>query len=375
MVSRSAHADDIAMKGEGYYSLATKGAKDVIDGAAPLVESALDAMASEGHLQNTQRPFCMADMGCADGGTSLAMVGAALTKVQALVPKRPLTMVYSDQTFNDYNALFRIVHGHTTIESHLPRIEGLHVFASATSFYQQALPAGSLDLGFSATAMHWLSRKPMDISNHVHATGAQGAELAAFADQGRRDWETILQHRAAELAPGGRLVLVNFCRDEAGRYLGNTSGKNMFSILNDLWVGSMDDGTITSDEYRAMTLPQYYKDLEEFTAPLQNRDNAIAGAGLRLEEAFTRVVPCPFAKEFAEGGGKDPTEFAKSYIPTIRSWNESIFFAGLSPARPREERQEIIDDYYGRYEQLVREAPQQHRMDYVHAYLVIRKEA
>ena len=57
--------------------------------------------------------------------------------------------------------------------------------------------------------MHWLSHKPCDLTNHVHMVGATGAELAAFAEQGRRDWETILLHRARELVPGGRLVLVN----------------------------------------------------------------------------------------------------------------------------------------------------------------------
>jgi hypothetical protein len=65
--------------------------------------------------------------------------------------------------------------------------------------------------------MHWLSHKPCDITDHVHAVGASGAELAAFAEQGRRDWETILLQRAHELVSGGRLVLANCCQDEAGR--------------------------------------------------------------------------------------------------------------------------------------------------------------
>ncbi len=371
MSQRRVHADDVAMKGGGYYSLATKGAKDVIDGATPLVLEAIDAMAREGALTAEGRPFCMADMGCADGGTSLAMVGRALGKVRAAAPDRPLLMVYSDQTFNDYNALFRTVHGHGPMESPLAGIDQLHLLASATSFYQQALPAGSLDLGFSATAMHWLSRKPADITGHVHATGASGPERAAYEDQGRQDWQTILLQRARELAPGGRLVLVNFCRDEEGRYLGNTTGEHMFDILNGLWVDAVEHGTITAEEYQAMTLPQYYNTIEEFTAPLRDAGNPVHQAGLRLETAFTKVVPCPFAAEFAQTG--DAAAFAKSYIPTIRSWNESIFFAGLSPERTREERRGIIDDYYQRYQDQVAAAPAGHRMDYVHAYLVIRK--
>jgi SAM dependent carboxyl methyltransferase len=93
----------------------------------------------------------------------------------------------------------------------------VHVLASASSFYRPIVPAGTLDLGFSATAMDWLSRNPCNLTNHVQAVGATGPELAAFAEQGRRDWETILLQRARELATGGRLVMVNFCKDETGR--------------------------------------------------------------------------------------------------------------------------------------------------------------
>ena len=80
--------------------------------------------------------------------------------------------------------------------------------------------------------MHWLSRKPCDIPDHVHAVGATGAVLEAFQQQAADDWQAILLRRAAELAPGGRLVLVNFGVDEEGRYLGNTGGVNMFDTFD-----------------------------------------------------------------------------------------------------------------------------------------------
>ena len=196
-----------------------------------------------------------------------------------------------------------------------------------------------------------------------------GTELAAFARQGNADWQTILLQRARELRPGGRLVLVNFCRDEEGRYLGRTGGVDMFGTFNLIWRELLQAGTIGEAEYRAMTLPQYYKDLAEFTRPLTEPGNSVHKAGLRLERAETRVVPCPFAAEFRRKG--DAAAFAKAYIPTLRSWTESTFFAGLDPARPLEERRRIIDGYYARYEQRVREVPEGHGMDYVHAYLTI----
>jgi hypothetical protein len=355
------------MLGGGYYSTATRGANDAIDGATPLVLAAIHRLPEA----DPARPFTLTDMGCADGGTSLELVRQAVGAVRARWPRRPIVVVYTDQPRNDYNSLFQLVHGLTPIPTYLDECEDVHVLASATSFYRPILPAGTLDLGFSATAMHWLSRKPCDLAGHVHMVGAAGAELAAFVEQGRRDWETILLQRARELASGGRLVLVNFCRDEAGRYLGNTGGVNMWETFNALWQRFTAEGVISGQEYAAMTFPQCYKTVEEFTRPLTDPSDPVYRAGLRLEQCETRVVPCPFAAAFRRHG--DAGRFAREYVPTLRSWTESTFFGALAPTRPREERQEILDRYYGAYEALVRENPRGHGMDYVHVYQTIAK--
>ena len=358
---------NVAMWGGGYYSTATKGAKDVIDGATPRVLDAIRRMPET----RTEDPFTLADMGCADGGTSIDLMRQAITAVRERWPRRPITVVYTDQPRNDYNSLFHLIHGLTPIPTYLDEVENLYVLASATSFFRQILSAATLNLGFSATAMHWLSHKPCDIKGHVQAVGAAGAELAAFAEQGHQDWETILLRRARELVRGGRLVLVNFCQDEAGRYLGNTGGVSMFDTFNALWRRFAADGTITDDEYVGMTFPQYYKTVEEFTRPLTDAGSPVSCAGLRLEHCETRVVPCPFAAEFRHH--RDAHRFARDYIPTLRSWTESTFLSALSPSRRLEERQSIIDRYYSAYEALVRENPVGHGMDYVHVYLTIAK--
>jgi len=283
----------------------------------------------------------------------------------------PITIVYADQPRNDFNALLTNIHGLGPFETYLDRFDGVFPLVSGTTFYRQILPAGTLDIGFSATAMHWLSEKVCNISNHVQAVGAQGDELAAYQAHAARDWRQILLHRATELKPGGRLVLINFARDEQGRYLGNTGGVNMFDTFNQIWLDFVDAGRIARDEYENMTLPQYYNTVEEFSAPLTDPDDPVYRAGLRLEHIDTRLVLCPFAESFREHG--DAARFAEEYIPTIRTWNESIYFNGLSPERPLPERQQIIEDYYGTYREMVRKNPDGHGMDYVHAYMVISK--
>ncbi len=201
--------------------------------------------------------------------------------------------------------------------------------------------------------------------------GADGEEYLRFSEHGKKDWETILLHRAHELRKGGQLVLLNFCRDEKGKYLGNTTGVNMFSNFVKIWQDFLGQGRISEDEYKRMTLPQYYNTVEEFSAPLKNFDSPVYQAGLRLKHIETRITPCPFAEAFKDH--QDAQRFAEEYIPTIRSWNESIFFGALDQNRALEDKGKILKDYYHSYQDQVLVSPETHRMDYVHAFTVIEK--
>lgn len=357
----------MAMKGDGYYSRATTGAKDVIDGAAPLV---LDAIARMG-VTATGPAFRVTDMGAADGGTSLDLWRRVLAEVRRLAPERAIEMIYTDLPRNDFSQLFRLLHGQTGRKSYLSEIAGLYTFASATSFHDQIVPAGTLDLGFSATASHYISQVPCEISDHVHMVGAKGAELEAYREQGRKDWERLLLSRARELRSGGRVVLINFGIDEAGRYLGSTGGVSMFDTFDGIWRGLADEGVITREEHRATNFPQVYRTQADFVAPLADASSEVSRAGLRLEHVESRVVGCPYARAFAEH--KEAARFAHEYIPTLRSWSEPTFAKGLSDKRPPSERAAILDELFGRYERMVAADPKGHAMDYVHIYLVCMK--
>lgn len=358
----------MAMKGAGYYSKATTGAKHVIDGATGLILDAVGRM----NLMDDGTPFRAADMGAADGGTSVDMWRTVLRDLRRRVPSRPIEIVYSDLPRNDFSQLLRMIHGQTDIASYYPEIDDLYVFASGTSFHQAIFPAASLHLGFSATASHYISKNPCNISDHVHMVGASGRERAAYVEQGRADWERMLLARTRELVPGGRLCLFNFGIDEAGRYLGQTGGVSMFDTFSNLWAELADEGIITREEFANTNFPQCYRTVEQFVAPLTDKANAVHRAGLRLEHVETRVVDCPYARDFARHG--DARAFAHAYIPTLRSWSEPTFVSGLSAARRPEERAQIIDAFFGRYEDLVAREPTGHAMDYVHIYLICTKE-
>jgi hypothetical protein len=367
MSTNNETADFMAMKGAGYYSKATTGARDAINAAFPLVEAALEQIPRE----ISSRPFRCADLGCADGGTSMDMWRRALARQRLREPERPIEIVYVDLPRNDFSQLFRLVHGQTDTQSFYGETAGVHPFASGTSFHQAIFPPGSVDLAFSATASHYLSKAPRNITNHVHMVGADGEERRAYDEAGRVEWERFLALRADELVPGGRLVFLNFGIDRQGRYLGHTGGISMFDTFSSIWRGLVKEGVITIAEFENTNFPQVYRTAEQFVAPLRDSASRAYRSGLRLEHIEERHLKCPYAEAFV--GHRDAARFARDYIPTLRSWSEPTFASGLSSNRPAQERSEILDEFYHRYERLVAESPAGHGMDYIHIHLVCVK--
>ena len=82
--------------------------------------------------------------------------------------------------------------------------DNTYVLASGSSFYQQCFPPASIDLGFCATAMHWLTDTPAGgIPDALHSAASHdGPTKAAFEAQASKDWEAILLQRAKELKTG-----------------------------------------------------------------------------------------------------------------------------------------------------------------------------
>ena len=82
--------------------------------------------------------------------------------------------------------------------------------ASGTNFYEQCLPSNSVNLGFSGTSFHWLSKKPCDLTDDIMSIfNKVPDENEKFRLQAERDWEQILLHRAAELVPGTLILDLN----------------------------------------------------------------------------------------------------------------------------------------------------------------------
>lgn len=288
---------------------------------------------------------------------------------------------YEDQPVNDWTSLFMRLKG--LIPGVPSFLETPNVFVSTTgvSFYEQCFPPASIQLGFSFTAMHWLTKQPAQgITDATHhSISSNTAEIEAFAAQAAHDWELVLLQRAKELVPGGQMVIVNFTLDEQGQCLGNVqreggAKRNMYQVKNDIWLEMAEEGIITHDEYTNTSFANYYRSVDEFVAPFAE-DGAATRAGLKLRSVDTRVVPCPYHSSWMspDNGGRTAEEHGKWYVPTTRTWSNSTYANGLDASRAADEKAAIVDELFSRYAALVAKEPEHHGMDYVHCYAVVEK--
>lgn len=358
----------LSMVGQGYYSERTAGARNVINTALDMVRDALAETPATDRIR-------IADYGAADGGTSRTMWSNLLGELRANGDERQIEMIYTDLASNDFSTLFRMMQGFEgdATEAYQKNLNDVFVHGCGTGFHQQLMADGTLNLGFSATAMHYVSQKPCELTSHVHMVGASADEQQAFHKQAAADLEAILLARAAELIPGGRFICFNFGIDEQGRFLGNTGGVHMFNNFEKHWRNLHEQGRISEEEYIRATFAQHYRTMEEFLAPFEDPNSKVRQAGLTLRSSKSLLTPCPYRTAYDESKGKmSAQDFARTLIPTLRSWSETVFLTALDQ-RPKDEAMAIVDEFYQSYENDVIANPDGHAMDYVHLVIDVEK--
>ena len=361
--------------GSGTYTAATKGCFDVIARTQPCVQKALglalDARRAAGTANVT--PFSIADFGTADGGTSIPLMRSVVQAVRAAEPRAPIVVNYEDQAANDWQSLFKLVHGNmpngpqTYMDG---TVDNVYVLASGASFYEQCFAPGSIDFSFCATAMHWLTSVPCEIPDALHsACSTDAPTLAKFGEQAAKDWEHLLVQRAKELKPGGQFVVANFAIDEEGQFLGRSVDgrvkQSMHHNFSELWM------EVAGAEIHAATnFCNEYRSLEACVAPFGDARSAVCASGLVLQSAETDLVQCPFHNEWVSGVVTDPLVQAANFVPTTRTWSNSTFSSGaMAAGKSPEEARLMTEEMFRRYEAKVALAPEEHAMDYVHSYV------
>ena len=337
------------------YSAQTEGALLCIEASSDWALTCVDQLTA-------QTSHVLIDYGAADGGTAVGLWHQVLDRLHANQPDAHLTLIGNDLPSNDNVALAE------NLALQIPREPKPTVLVSARSFYEPSVAPNTVSFGFSATAMHWLSASPGPLDTHTHVLASGDAEaLQRFTAQALKDWTYILELRSKELQVGGRLLTVNLSRDGEGRYLGHNGGetRNVHDQLHQIWRGMADEGLISEEQYRKGTVLNFYKSPEEFMAPLKDTASAPYRNGLRLVEARTVYVKCPYRRRWNEDG--DTASFAAGLMATIRSWSRHSFASAAGDA--------LADQVYARLEQRIADAPSEWSLDYVEHHQMMEKVA
>ena len=326
-----------AMEGGGEYSRHSLAQHSAGGLGMPLLERAVDDVARLGDgAAAAGAPVVVADLGAAGGRNELAPMATAVSGLRRRGVVAPIAVVHTDIATNDFTTLFETVE--QSPDSYL-RSPDVFAFAAGQSFYDRLFPAATVLLGWSAIAVHWLSRVPAQIPDHVYCAFATGAAREAFERQSAADWDAFLAARSVELRPGGQLVIVGGAALDDG-----TSGAEaLMGALDGAVRAEVTAGTLDEADYRAMNVPTWNRTLAEFTHPFDPGAPATA-SGLTLLEHALEPVPDHYLQAYRADG--DAGAFADAVTGFLRAFTEPSLFETLD--RPPADRTKAADAVYRR---------------------------
>ena len=233
---------------------------------------------------------------------------------------------------------------------------------------QQApcLPSGSVHVAVTGTAMHWVADAAGLASTGSVFPGypdhIDEGERRAWGVAAARQWESLLEMRAMELAPGGRFIAALPAspapgRERTGLYVEIIGDMNR--VLAD-WCRA---GRIEAETVAAIVVPVWMRTLDEIRAPFEASGGRLAG--LELESAELFRLDNPYWHD-------DPAVFAQGYVRSVTAWGGPILLRAF--AREGEDRAPaLLAAFLGELEERVADAPDRYRWDYIEALLICRK--
>jgi len=289
--------------------------------------------------------FRIQDYGCGPGHTALDAVRPAIEAYRRASPDGPVVVRHSDQPGNDWNGLLALAFGSDGYHD----IKGVRTEMAAGSFYDVLAAPGSIALATSFAASHWLSR-----AIHPHSPGAIGyyhlapdaqTEMRALAEA---DWRTFLRCRAAELMPGGFLLVgtLGSIEDPAEPTGIRGGGAKFVAALAKVLDGMAADDLIDAAALDRFVLPFWFLTTGEATRPIATEPD--------LAEAFevveAEVTTMPVARnDIYSTEFDDPEDYGRRAAGYVRAFSESSMRLHLFPeGLPEAEIDARIDECFRR---------------------------
>jgi hypothetical protein len=313
-------------------------------------------------LPAAARPVTVLDVGSSEGRNAIRVMGIIVDRLRRRT-QQPLQPIFSDLASNNFNQLF------ANLEQ--ARRAGLFpadVYPAAVggSFYAPLLPPGTVHLATSFNSIQWLDQlPPVPLPDGVVYRRPQPPRpglsvspkvASAFRRQAEQDLVRFLQCRAQELVPGGKLLLASPGDTNQARV-----SDGVGDVLNDACLDLVVVGQLKQEEYERLTMPVYFRTLEELLTPLEGQSSPVYGA-FAVERAAELEVPIPFIVAFERGG--DVAAYARAYTGFLRAISEPVVQAALNQ---REGKAATVDCLYERVRARLFAEPER----YVWSYIVV----
>jgi hypothetical protein len=312
------------MKGAGYYDQHSTAQLASIRALQGWVDDAIVHL----RLPDPAQPVTVLDLGSSEGRNAIHLMATIVAGLRRRTGQ-PLLTIFSDLASNNFNQLFANLE-----EARCASLFSTGVYPSAVegSFYGPLLPPGAVHLATCFNSIQWLDQlPPVPLPDGVvcrrpypprpgHAVSLK--VTSAFKRQAEKDLVRFLECRAQELVPGGKLLLATPGDTNWARV-----GDGIFDVLNDACLDLIAAGRLEREQYERLTMPVYFRTVEELLAPLQRKDSPVRGA-FAVDRAEALEVPTPFGVEFRRGG--DVAAYAGAYTGFLRAISEPVIRAALN---------------------------------------------
>ncbi len=329
------------MQGGGFYNRNSALQAANLGSALPLLVAAAGEVPADGAI------IGIADYGVSQGRNSMAPVAAAIDTLRPRIgPDRPIVVSHVDLPSNDFGSLFTLIDEDPV--SYLAGRAQVYPNAIGRSHFGEVLPHGSVDLGWSSNALHWMSRNPCPVPDHGWGVfSADPAVRDAIDAQLDADWANFLQARSREMRGGARLIC---------QFMGRGPDSHGFEWMANAfwqsWVDTADAGLLTHAELARISAPSAGRSVAQIEAPF--RDGRVSG--LSLVDLAVVQAPDPYWAAFEQSG--DAAQLGRVWADMMRAANGPSFAAALDPGR---DRAAVLDAVTERLAARIAADPQQNR--------------
>jgi SAM dependent carboxyl methyltransferase len=322
-----------------------------------------------GHVRPEMK---IVDYGCGPGTSAIDAVKPAIEAYRARFPKSPISVCHADQPGNDWNGLFALAAGPS---GYLADATAIRTEAAIGSFYERMAAEGSVALGTSFAASHWLSH-----AVRLHAPGTvwfadlTGDARASMAAVAQRDWTRFLHCRAAELRPGGFLLVstLGATADDSEINGAAASGRGIYRAIQCVAQEMADEGLIDRAILDGFIFGLWFMTENEARAPLES--DAMLAKAFTIEHLSVEPAPVNPSDIFAGSIG-DPAEYARRYVGYTRAFGDSSLRTQLfePSAGSAADTERLAQEFYRRLETLYQTSGEKYACEVWYLTVVLRR--